>query len=146
MKHLLELPQAWFLGFVLLAWGAGRLWPIRWDWGEAAGAYLIGAGLCLVVLAVFQMRRAHTTVMPGNIPDALVIRGVFRLSRNPIYLGNAVLLAGLCLIWKAPHGLILVPIFMAVIRQRFILREEMTLRATFGDAYEEWASRVRRWI
>lgn len=146
MKHVLDQPQAWFLAFLALAWGTGRNWPLPLGWGGSAGAYLIGAGLCLVVLAVFQMRRARTTVMPGRAPDALVTGGVFRLSRNPIYLGNAVLLAGFCLIWDAPQALILVPFFMELIRRRFILHEEAALRAGFGGAYDDWASRVRRWI
>jgi Putative protein-S-isoprenylcysteine methyltransferase len=80
---------------------------------DLLGGLLVGAGLVLMLLAVAEMRRRKTTVIPHLEADALVTTGVFSRSRNPIYLGDALVLAGLALRWDAPVALLLVPLFMA---------------------------------
>ena len=70
--------------------------------------------------------------------------GVFRFSRNPIYLGDSLLLLGATFYFDAVAGIVLVPLFMKVIEKRFIFAEEARLRAGFGENYDRWASVVRR--
>ena len=106
---------------------------------------MVGGGLLLMVLAVFEMRRARTTPIPHMQPSALVTSGIFSRSRNPIYLGDALILAGLALRWGWPT-LILVPLFMAVIQDRFIRAEEERLNTAFGPDYTRWAAKTRRWL
>ena len=89
---------------------------------------------------------ARTTVIPRRNPAALVTGGVFRLTRNPIYLGDAALLTGAILWWDAPAALPLVPAFVWLITRRFIRDEEARLRAAFGADFDRWAARVRRWL
>jgi protein-S-isoprenylcysteine O-methyltransferase Ste14 len=144
---MIDLPPVWLAAFAVLVWLAGRLWPVPLG-GAAhlAGLGLIVAGVGLMIAAAWEMRRRRTTVVPHQQPTALVTSGVFRFSRNPIYLVDALVLAGLCLRWDAPAALLLVPLFMAVIAQRFITAEESRLRDGFGPAFDAWAARTRRWV
>src|SRR5690606_21326364 len=111
-----------------------------------AGVVLAGLGLALVLAAVMQMVAARTTFVPRRDPDALVSSGLFRVSRNPIYLGDALILVGLCLYWNAVLALPLVIIFVRLISRRFIEGEEAVLRHRFGSAFDTYAKRTRRWI
>ena len=110
------------------------------------GRALIFAGLALMIVAAGQMLIARTSVIPRRDPDAFVHGGVFRLSRNPIYLADAILLAGLYIAWDALIALPLVAVFAIVIQKRFILDEEARLSRRFGDEYLEYTARVRRWL
>lgn len=148
----LDYPPIWLLGFVALGWGLGQVqgwfWPalalpraVAW-----AGAALVVTGLGLMVLAAGQFVRRKTTIVPHRVPQALITGGVYRFSRNPIYLADAALLLGLFLYWGIWLALPLVPLFVQVINRRFILTEEVRLRATFGQQAETYMQRVRRWL
>jgi len=100
----------------------------------------------LMLLAVAQMALARTTFIPRRDPAALVVGGVFRVSRNPIYLGDALILTGAILYWGAWLALPLVPLFGVWITRRYILDEEARLRRGFGAGFDDWAARVPRWI
>jgi len=144
---LFDWPPVWLLGFLALAWALGRLWPMPEVPALAlAGRALVGLGVLLMVVAAAQMFGMRTTVIPRQDPSALVTGGVFRISRNPIYLADAIVLAGLVLHWAAWPALVLVPAFAAVITRRFILGEEARLRAAFGAEFEAFAARTRRWL
>lgn len=147
-RQMIDLPPLWLALFAALAWAQARLLPLvaLGGWSGWAGWALVAAGVALMITAMAAFRRHRTTVIPHREASALVTAGPYRLSRNPIYLGDAMILAGLALIWEAWSGLLLVPAFMAVISARFIRPEEARLRAAFGAAFEAWASRTRRWI
>lgn len=143
-----EIPPLWLLAFLGLEWLQARLWPVpalgRWaDW---LGGALVLAGFALMLAAVAEMARARTTVWPRAQASSLVTSGIFRLSRNPIYLGDALVLAGCALAWSAVSGLLLVPLFTAIITRRFIRGEEAGLARAFGPAFEAYRRRTRRWI
>lgn len=143
----LDYPPVWLAGFLALAWVQDRLVPM----GEPGaflwpGTLLALAGLALMAAALPEFVRRRTTIVPHRIPSALITGGVYRFTRNPIYLGDALLLVGLVLRWGAWPSLILVPAFVAVITVRFILPEEARLRAAFGKAFDDWCARTRRWI
>jgi protein-S-isoprenylcysteine O-methyltransferase Ste14 len=143
----IDLPPVWLFATLLAAWGLGSVWQLPDSgWTSPAGAVLVLAGLGLMVAAVREMTRARTTVIPHNDPSALVTSGVFRLSRNPIYLGDALVLAGFILHWQAVLAVPLLPLFLWVIQRRFILPEEARLRRGFGPTFEAWAARTRRWV
>lgn len=144
----LDLPPVWLAGFAALAWGQARL-VLSGGWGAWAGwlgLALIGLGVLLAAAASYEILRQHTTIIPRRTPGALVQSGVYRISRNPIYLGDAIILAGLCLHWQALAGILLVPAFMALIQKRFILGEESRIRVEFGAEYDSYAEEVRRWM
>lgn len=140
----IDLPPIWLAGHLVLVWllrgnPDGAL-------GPGLGAILVLAGIGLMVWAVAVMAAARTSVIPHTQPAALVTGGPFRLSRNPIYLGDAMVLAGASLWWGAWAGVILVAVFVWIITRRFIQPEEARLRAAFGSAFDDWAGSVRRWI
>jgi protein-S-isoprenylcysteine O-methyltransferase Ste14 len=143
----IDLPPVWLTAFVGLGWAQAAWFPVgsfgaAGDW---AGALLVAVGLALAIAAAVAFRRARTTIIPHEEPSAIVTSGVYRLSRNPIYLGDALILAGLGLRWDSVLALLLVPVFVAVITARFIVPEEGRLRARFGAEFGAWAARVRRW-
>lgn len=145
-RLFIDLPPVWLGGFAALAWIAGRLWPVELPLGIVIGWAFLLSGLALMAAAIFEMRRHRTTVVPHMQPSALVTTGVFAVTRNPIYLGDALVLTGLAVLWDAPLALALVPVFMRVITRRFILDEERRLHLAFGDAFDRWAHVTPRWL
>lgn len=113
---------------------------------QYSGIALLIAGLALDVWAAGLFSRAGTTVKPLEPSSALVTRGPFRLSRNPMYLGMVVALVGLAMVLGSLAPFAVVPAFALLIEHRFIRREEAMLESTFGTAYVEYRSKVRRWI
>lgn len=146
MAKEVDFPPVWLAGFALLGGVIGRLFPVQTVVNHPLGLFLIIIGLLLMIVAAAQMMGARTSVIPRRDPDALVMNGVFRISRNPIYLADALLLAGLYLSWDALIALPLVAVFMRVIAKRFILDEEARLSRLFGEAYEDYTTKVRRWV
>ncbi len=146
LLHEVDIPPLWLVLFALASWAIGRLAPLPLPFGRALGGGLIGAGLLLMVAAAAQMALHRTTVIPRRRPAALVTGGVFALSRNPIYLADAIVLAGLDLWWGASLALPLVPVFMAFIARRFIRAEEAWIGAAFGADYRAYCARTRRWL
>ncbi|MBU2982030.1 isoprenylcysteine carboxylmethyltransferase family protein [Lentibacter algarum] len=147
MKAWLDIPPAWLLLFLGLSWLQATLLPV----GpvlltQPFGFGLIFTGLLAMVAAVWEMRRHKTTVIPRRKPRNIVTGGVFTLSRNPIYLGDALVLAGASLYWGALPSLVLVPVFMWLINWRFIEEEEASLRAAFADEFAAYEKETRRWL
>lgn len=147
MLKWVDMPPVWLVGAIALVWVLDRLVPFP-GFGVLAmfGGVLIVAGVTLIGFAVVQMIGRGTTVIPKSAPAALVTNGVFRLCRNPIYLGDATVLTGLILHWDVPLALPLVALFVWVITTRFIHDEEARLRAGFGAAFEAWAAHTGRWL
>lgn len=148
MPKLTDLPPVWLALGLCLVWGLDQLvpWSLFGPGGRTAGAILGLGGLALVLWAAAQMIRRRTTVIPKSEPSHLVTTGLFRLSRNPIYLGDALILAGAILWWDVPHAVPVLIGFMTLIQHRFILDEENRLRRAFGAEFETWAQKTGRWI
>ncbi|MEM6656663.1 MAG: methyltransferase [Pseudomonadota bacterium] len=146
----IDVPPVWLAGFVLLAWLQGRYFDFSLSLTGALtdflGGLLIGGGLVLAVLAVVELRRHKTTVIPHETPTSMVQAGIYKRSRNPIYLGDVLILAGLILRFDAVVSLILVPIFVLVLERRFILPEEDRLRRSFRADFARYERATRRWL
>jgi protein-S-isoprenylcysteine O-methyltransferase Ste14 len=143
MLRQIDIPPLW-LGLALLAsWGLSFLLAVPF---VVAGVLLIGLGVVVMLGAVAQMVLARTTFIPRRNPSALVTGGFFAISRNPIYLADAMILTGAILFWGALFALPVVPAFMVLITQRYIFDEENRLQAGFGAEYLTWAARTGRWI
>lgn len=142
-------PPILFLGAALVALGLEWAWPTSHGGAgllRALGAILFMAGLSLDLLTLATFRRHATTIMPHRGAERLVTDGPFRFSRNPIYLGNSVMLVGLGLmldwLWAIPAALL-----AAILVGRLaIAREERHLEARFGAEWRDYAARVRRWL
>ena len=106
------------------------------------------AALGLAASAVALFRRRGTTIHPLRPEEAtaLVTDGLYRLSRNPMYLGLAVLLCAWGLYLANTASFLGVPLFVAYMNRFQIAPEEKALQARFGGAYAEYRGRVRRWI
>lgn len=146
----LDVPPVWLAGFVLAAWLQARHFPLGLSfggaWAEFLGGILLGGGLLLALLAITEMRRQKTTVLPHQTPSRLVQSGIFSRSRNPIYLGDVLILAGLILWFDAVLSLPLIPVFLWVLEKRFVIPEEDRMRRTFRADWARYERKVRRWI
>lgn len=107
---------------------------------------MISAGVLLMVAALFAFWRHKTTAIPHQTPERLITDGVFARTRNPIYLGDALVLSGVILLFDAVPSLILVPIFVWWIERQFIIPEEDRMRRVFKAEFARYERKVRRWV
>lgn len=143
----IDIPPSWLALHVGAAWLLSFVSPAAFGAaGRMLGQGLVGLGVLVMLGAVAQMVLARTTVIPRRNPSALVTVGLFSLSRNPIYLADAILLSGAILWLDAVLALPLVASFVWLIQTRFIRDEEARLTEAFGPAFDLWAARTRRWI
>ena len=147
---LIDMPPVWLAVFAALAWCQARYLPLGLSLAhpvtDLLGGLLIGAGLVLILLAAYEFRRHKTSIVPHLTPDTIIQSGVFSRSRNPIYLGDALILAGLILRWDAVLSLPFIPVFVWVIEKRFIVAEENRMRREFRADYGRYEQKVRRWL
>lgn len=153
-RHPLELripPPLVGLVLAVAGWAAAPLGPVM---AELAGPRrllalaLLAAGLGVELSGVWAFARARTTVNPLR-PErarALVTGGVYRITRNPMYLGMVLLLLAWAVQLGAALALLAPPLFIAYIGRFQIRPEEQRLQALFGDAYRAYCARVRRWL
>ena len=149
MMKWIDVPPIWLLAALVLAWQIGTRSGLTLGapgLTDFLGGLMVGGGVLLIGLAAVEMRRQQTTIIPHREPSALVRSGIFRRSRNPIYLGDALILTGLILRWDAPLALPLVPVFIWIIERRFILPEEDRLRRTFRADWHRYIEKTRRWL
>lgn len=107
--------------------------------GGAASAYLdLGATRSFAI--------KKTPVIPWHAPTALVTKGNYRFTRNPMYLGMAALLLGISLAFGFLWGVALLPLVVLAVDRLVIAREEAYLEKKFGEPYLEYKERVRRWL
>ena len=142
----IDLPPLWLALFAAGVWLTGRFLPLPLPFTHLPGYALVLCGVALMLVAVAQMVLARTTVIPRRTPGRLVTGGVFAVSRNPIYLADALILAGLVLLWDAALAAPLVPAFMGLITRRYIRGEEVAIATLFGPDYQAYRARVRRWL
>ena len=111
-----------------------------------AGIVLMALSIGLALWAAVLFRRAGTNIKPYLPSTALVTSGPYRFSRNPMYLGLAGTLLGAAVLLGSISPFIIIPAFMALIQERFIVAEEEKMEAAFGRDYLEYKERVRRWL
>jgi protein-S-isoprenylcysteine O-methyltransferase Ste14 len=136
------------IGGAVLGW----LWPLPWFTGMA-GEMLFATGILFIVGAIGMdiaaMQTLHsgrTTVLPHRKSEHLITKGVYTFTRNPIYLGNTVLVIGVGLISGIAWYLPLAFIAAYATQKLAIEREEKHLETRFGKAYRDYKKRVKRWI
>lgn len=112
----------------------------------AAGASGAAALLALDTTSMVRFSRAGTSFNPARPDSALVTDGAYRFTRNPMYLGMAAAYAGGAVATGLNWALPLLPAVLLVIDRAVIPREERSLSATFGEEYERYKQRVRRWL
>jgi protein-S-isoprenylcysteine O-methyltransferase Ste14 len=134
------------IGLVLHYWvfpiGFGLSPGIRY----VSGGLLIVAALAIALSAIRLFGKAGTHVEPWKPSTALVTGGVYCYTRNPMYLGMALMHVGLSLIFDSVTLLLMLVPFLVVIRYGVIAREERYLTAKFPTDYPAFQKRVRRWF
>ncbi|MBX3511313.1 MAG: isoprenylcysteine carboxylmethyltransferase family protein [Hyphomonadaceae bacterium] len=148
MRHV--PPPLWALLLLAASYGlshlpglnAAPMLPTR-----PAGVVVIAAGLTLIFWAMLQFRLANTQLLPNSpVNRSLVTSGVFGLTRNPMYLGMVLFCVGGAL-WMERAVMLLAPVLMfGVANWVFIPFEEGKMRRQFGEAFDAYARRVRRWL
>jgi len=93
-----------------------------------------------------QFAKAGTNIVPLTHSTALVTDGMFARSRNPMYTSMVAIVTGVALVLDRWAPWIVVPVFVAILRLRFIRHEERLMEATFGQSYLDYKARVRRWL
>ena len=144
-------PPFIYLGFLLLGIGAEWLGPPRHFGVDRTPLIIVGigfalGGVLLAMTAIGLFRKAGEQPEPWTVTNAIVTDGIYRRTRNPMYLGMALLYAGLALIADAPIALLLLPVVLLIIQTQVIAREERYLSAKFGEPYLDYKRRVRRWL
>ena len=146
----IEIPPLWLAAFIAIAWWQSTNYTMQLNfgpvWADLLGGLLIGGGLLVMLMAVVEFYRHKTTLMPRSESSSFVQSGIYKRSRNPIYLGDAMILAGLILRWDAVLSLPLIPLFVWVIEKRFIIGEEKHLRIKYRAVWGAYEKRVRRWF
>jgi len=138
----IDIPPVWLIACMVAAYCL----PFGIPAFPALGAYIIALGIIPMILAVWEMHRHRTTPIPHMEADALVTTGIFAYSRNPIYLGDLIVLFGFSLRWGSLFGLLLLPALYWVLKTRFIAAEESRLNARFGSKFVHYCTQVRRWL
>jgi protein-S-isoprenylcysteine O-methyltransferase Ste14 len=110
------------------------------------GALIFVAGIALIQRAVITQKRAGTDPIPYKPSTRIVSYGVYRFTRNPIYLGFALCAFGLAILVDSAWMLLAVPIGLILIDRVVVTREERYLERKFGEEYLSYKRRVRRWI
>jgi protein-S-isoprenylcysteine O-methyltransferase Ste14 len=135
---------------VFAGWLADRVWPApflppgypRW----LDSGIVIALGGAVALWAVVQFRQAQTSVRPDRPTSAILSTGPYRYSRNPIYFGMFLVVAGLAVASDNLWQLAALAVLYVVLRWGVVAREEAYLTRKFGSDYLDYARRVRRWI
>ncbi|MGE3930779.1 MAG: isoprenylcysteine carboxylmethyltransferase family protein [Hyphomonadaceae bacterium] len=143
-------PPLWMLLLIAATYALAQFTPLQ-DLPvlrhQPAAALVTALALTMLIAAIVQFRRADTQLLP-NSPEnnALVTGGVFNLTRNPMYLGMTLICLAAAL-WYGHSIMLATPVLMfAVANWAFIPFEEAKMRRQFGEAFDAYTKRVRRWI
>ncbi len=133
--------------YLILSYSGKAFLPEQWTVLDVVGATLmiVGTGILLNCILRFATE-GKGTISPLDPTKQLVAKGLYRYSRNPMYVGAMILLIGEAIFWRS----IALAIYAAVVFLGFnlfiILHEEPRLRRVFGDRYDEYCRSVRRWF
>ncbi len=143
------MPPVVFLGYLIGALVINQIQPFPMPWPfefRILGGMLAVAGFLLSNAALRQMLRAHTSPDPHQPATALVREGLYRYTRNPIYLGFLGVYLGFTFLAATLWGILLSPFLFWTINRLVIHAEEDYLEDKFREQYTDYKSRVRRWV
>lgn len=149
-RRLMSCPPGYFLVAVFIAIAIHSIWPVSLISNGILryliSGVLVAVGVTLLVWSIYLFRKAVTPVDPHQTPTALVVSGPYRFSRNPIYLGDALITAGLGVaygtVWIWPS----LALALVLLDRQVIQVEECRLMESFPVSYRRYRQRVRRWI
>lgn len=110
------------------------------------GSVLIIVGLAIAKIVSTQFTKRDTEIHTFKVPRKLVTNGLFKYSRNPIYVGFSITLLGLAMLLGSLSAFVIVFFFIMVTDRWYIKFEEKKMEKQFGEAYRNYKMNVRRWI
>jgi protein-S-isoprenylcysteine O-methyltransferase Ste14 len=143
------LPPTYLLISILVMIGLGLLFPIPQvipPFWNLLGLLPLVFGVLLNLVADRAFQQAHTTVKPFSQSSSLVTEGVYQISRNPMYLGFALVLIGIAILLRSLVPYLVIALFVLLIDRVFIRVEEKMLADQFGGQWEAYRKQTRRWI
>jgi protein-S-isoprenylcysteine O-methyltransferase Ste14 len=148
---VIALPPLIFLGFLTAAAVLEAVVPLSVLGAHAFPRYLAGAvraadGFVMIVMGTRRFRAAGTNIPPSLPTTALVVDGIYRRTRNPLYLGTTLVYLGLGVAAGSIWAIVLIVPLLWIINTGVIAREERYLERKFEDAYRAYKARVRRWV
>jgi len=148
---LLVPPPLVALACAGMMWGVVSLWPgsqLAVPNLSAVGYVLIAGGLAIDLVSIVAFRKARTTVTPlaPEKASSLVTGGLYRFTRNPMYLGMLLILMGIAVLLGSPINVAILGVFIAYITAFQIKPEETLLEQNFGEVYRQYKQSVRRWL
>jgi protein-S-isoprenylcysteine O-methyltransferase Ste14 len=115
-------------------------------WHQVVGLLLVAAGVAVCVFAAATFQARDTTKNPYGEPTLFVVQRPYSFTRNPMYLGITMTLAGFAVFFGSIVMLVAPVAFLVVIDRNVIPREEETMARVFGQQYLDYQGRVRRWL
>jgi protein-S-isoprenylcysteine O-methyltransferase Ste14 len=148
--RVLAPPPVIFLGALALGLILQMVWPLSLFAdsvaARVAGGCMMLGGLALSGAVMYHFGKAGTPVTPWKEARRLVVSGPYRFSRNPDYVGQALLVGGLALLLAIPWVFPALLPALLIVRYGVIAREERYLERRFGEEYRQYCVRVRRWL
>lgn len=142
-------PPFLLIAAIAAGFGLRAVWPaafLPYEWAGVAGPIMVAASLGFFAWAVFTMRSGGASIPTHTPTDALVLKGPYAFSRNPIYLSMVALVLGIGLwadsLWFVGLGVVIV----VLLNWGVITREERYLERKFGEPYVTYKECVRRWL
>ena len=144
-------PPILYLVLVLLAFGADRLLhlPRLTDFFQIrmiGGILLFGLGILINIAAVWEFRKNKENPIPWTGSDVFIAEGLYRFTRNPMYLGMSALSFGIAVGWGSYAMFAAAILATLIINYAVIQKEEAYLETRFGESYAQYKAKVRRWI
>ncbi len=132
-------------------WGIASVWPafiLSFPYQSVVAYSLIAVGLTIDLVAVLAFRKARTTVTPlaPEKASSLVVDGLYRFTRNPMYLGMLFILTGIAALLGSPANVLILLAFVTYITEFQIKPEETRLEDIFGMEFQQYRQQVRRWL
>jgi protein-S-isoprenylcysteine O-methyltransferase Ste14 len=107
---------------------------------------LVSAGFTVMMLAWWQFKQRKVAICPTADTDYLITDGIYRLTRNPMYLGMVAMLGGVAVFFGTLPFYAVTIVYFILIDRLFCPYEEEKLLVTFGRDYDAYRSKVRRWV
>ena len=111
-----------------------------------SGIFVGLCGFALSASGAFSFKKAGTAIRPFETPAVLVTDGLYRYTRNPMYLGMILILTGTAIYLGSLTPWFVIPVLFLIIQEWFIKHEEPFLENIFGKEYLDYKSKIRRWI